>query len=62
MVILIQLSIFCSSAFSSVFNCCGLVLEIVRRVSSANMVVLNLETLGKSLVYRANNRGPSVEP
>ena len=27
------------------FNCCGLLLEIVRRVSSANMVVLNLETL-----------------
>jgi len=38
------------------------VLEIVRRMSSTNMVRLNLEALGKSLKYKANNRGPSVEP
>ena len=55
------LSIFYSSAFASVFSRCGLLLEIVRRVSSANVVVLNIKTLGKSLIYKANNRGPSVE-
>ena len=59
---LIQLSVFYCSTFASLFNFCGLVLEIVRRMSSTNMVRLNLEALGKSIKYKANNRGPSVEP
>ena len=59
---LIQLSVFINSLWISNFNCFALFPDIVRLVSSANKLTLNLVAEGRSFMYKRNSKGPEVEP